>query len=282
MYNSASYQLLSQPVGRFSNTGLSNIRETTTYPLYQKQEEMGGKRRKKKAKQPTTNNVEGVIKKPTTDEIVKKYMADVLEKKKLALQYPTLYKNPLKKIEDETIGTLKSGFGKRGRPKKIKADAPILDIVNLYEKDIGKIDDKPNKPNASHKKQMKKLASDMLKHHQKFSKIMDKYKPTLEGSGFWQDALGWLETTGADLVSNLPVVGAPIAGLWRHANDIAEALSPSYHRAGTPSNTPVVPWAVIPERKTGEDAKIIAPTVPISGSVLGQKGSGGRLRKRTY
>lgn len=60
----------------------------------------------------------------------------------------------------------------------------------------------------------------------------------LSGSGFFEDALDWISNTGADIVSNVPIVGRPIGTLWRHGNDLGELLSPSYHRPQP--NRPVV------------------------------------------
>jgi hypothetical protein len=113
MYNNSNYQVLSQPVGRFSNTGLSNMNEKVAYPLYQKQEEMGfGKKRKSRR-----NN---------QMDYVKKYEKKIIKQKKQHADYPDIYKAPFQKMAEQTNGTL-TGRG-RGRPKKVKADAPIDDI----------------------------------------------------------------------------------------------------------------------------------------------------------
>ena len=257
-----SYQLLGQPIGKFMNSGFSNIIEQTTYPLYQKQETYGGKKKERR---------------DNTREAIRKYEKKILNQKKLAVKYPTIYNDPFLKMAQQTNGTLTG----RGRPKKIKADAPIEDILNLYEKKEGVIDNKKdNKKDKKHLKDMKKLSNDLVKYHKSLSNLIEKHKSTLEGAGMnysGGNIFDWIANKMPDIVGMIPEIGFIMKPIVSGVLDLLDSSRKNPQNPKSPES--IQP----PERQFGEREAIKAPSsnykqqVGVRGN---GRGTGGRIRKR--
>ena len=186
------------------------------------------------------------------------------------------------KIREDTHHTLRA-YCKRGRPRKIAADAPIEDLVNLYTKKEGVIDDKPSKEDVKkvkiHKAKMKKLLGDLGKHQLNLKKIMDKHKGTLEGAGYkGGNIFDWLANISPSIVKYIPIVGPLMSSAGEALLDVLDPYRKNPRHPQPP--TPVIPPAGPKVRQIGEESKItdVKPVDAVQG-VRVSKGAG-RIRKR--
>lgn len=170
------------------------------------------------------------LKKKEIEELIKKFIEEKNNKEMQRLSFPLLFKD---KLPELTSGTLSGGGEtdkkKRGRPKKVKADSDIKEILEVYEKDKEiKSDEKDNKKKMNktdkkHKADMKKLLNGLEKYKNDLSDLIEKHKNTLEGGSLIGGSIfDDLADLLPSIAKHIPIVGDFVSSGIKTAADLLD------------------------------------------------------------
>ena len=266
---------LSQPVGYMSNSGIVRETERIGGIIGEKMQKLentaqGGKKNKRtpialkkveyKHNEPHHNTMRH-------HELIHKHKLKEQESFYKRKKYPDVYHDVL---EEKTDKTLKRPIHKR---HWFVLPNGLPDYTDTGAKTIG-IGTMP-KNQKEFEKMLTPSQKIVLSGIVKSIKQKQQGEPEIAGGGFGDDIIKFFSTTGADAISEVPVVGKPFSWLWKH---VLPAI-PGYHDPDAPENQPYVDPVEYSIQHPHEIHEAGPPTHPVSNITSYEHGKLGKAHK---